>query len=29
VLWGFRPREELASAGATQFVAHPSELLPV
>lgn len=28
VLWGFRPREELAAAGATNFIGHPSELLP-
>lgn len=29
VLWGFRDREQLVEAGATTFIQHPSELLPV
>ena len=27
VLWGFRSRDVLLRAGATQFVQHPAELL--
>jgi phosphoglycolate phosphatase len=29
VLWGFRPREELAESGAQALIAHPKELLPL
>ena len=29
VLWGFRDREQLEEAGATTFLSHPQELLPL
>ena len=28
-LWGFRDREQLEAAGATQFISHPKELLSI
>lgn len=28
-LWGFRDREQLEEVGATQFICHPSQLLPL